>query len=249
MRRGLSLQTSTDGGLTWSQPVSVAPLSLAGAFPAIQPNGTLVIVYRTGTRNQQELAAVRSRDGGSSLEQPVLVSPIQAFVVGLRLPVLPAVDVDPSGRIWVTWHDCVRRRACLGNDVVVSTSTDGVAWSGAEARHERPDRGDSDDRGRPVRAGGWRFSTTSCVRAGIDAELVESRDAGATWGDAADASMRRRCSVPGSPTPTRERMLADYISVSYAAGGRSPSGRSHRNRSRRAQAGDLRDSVIITARL
>jgi hypothetical protein len=216
VRRGLSLQTSTDGGLTWSQPVSVAPLSLAGAFPAIQPNGTLVIVYRTGTRNRQELAAVRSRDGGSSLEQPVLVSPIRAFVVGLRLPVLPAVDVDPSGRIWVTWHDCVRRRDCLGNDVVVSTSTDGVAWS-------RPRRITS---GRTAAIPAIAADPASrrlailyyVVRpAGIDAELVESRDAGATWGTPQRLSAQTMQRA-WSPNTTQGRMLADYISVSYAAG-------------------------------
>ena len=215
-RRGSQLQTSTDGGLTWSQPVTVTPLSLAGAFPAIQPDGTLVIVYKTGTGNRRELAAVRSRDGGASLEAPVLVSPIQAFVVGLRLPVLPAVDVDRTGRILVTWHDCGRRPSCVGNDVVVSTSTDGIAWSA------------------PRRITSGRIAAIPTIAAdpttdrlailyyavgpsGIDTELVESRNGGATWSAPSRLSaqtMQRRW----IPETTQGRMLADYISISYAAG-------------------------------
>ena len=242
VRRGLSLQTSTDGGLTWSQPVSVAPLSLAGAFPAIQPNGTLVIVYKTGTRNQQELAAVRSRDGGSSLEQPVLVSPIQAFVVGLRLPVLPAVDVDPSGRIWVTWHDCVRRRACLGNDVVVSTSTDGVAWSASEAHHERPDRCDSNDRGRPCEpAAGDSLLRRASHRNRRRARRVAGRRRNlghaATPQCADDAACLDPQHDPGADACGLHLRLVRRRAAARRLGSRIGTGR------RRAQAGDLRDEA------
>ncbi|MGI9113284.1 MAG: sialidase family protein [Gaiellaceae bacterium] len=214
---GLSLQTSTDGGLTWSQPVSIAPLSLVGAFPAIQPDGTLVIVYRTGTRDREELDAVRSRDGGSTLEAPVRVSPIDAFALsGLRLPVIPSVDVDRTGRIWVAWHDCRLRRNCLGNDVVVSTSTDGIAWTAARRITNRATAAIPAIAADP--ASGKLAILYYAVRpAGIDAELVESRDAGATWGRPQRLSVQTMQRA-WSPETTLGRMLADYISVTYAAG-------------------------------
>jgi len=216
VRGGLSLQSSTDGGLTWSQPVSITPLSLVGAFPAIQPDGTLVIVYRTGTRSNEEMNAVRSRDGGASLEPPVRVGAIHAFVVGLRFPVLPSVEVDRSGQIWVTWHDCGLRPSCLGNDVVVTTSTDGIVWaplrrvtSGRIAAIPALAADPASDR--------LAILYYAVGPGGIDAELVESRNAGATWSAPQRLSaqtMQRRW----LPDTTQGRMLADYISVSYAGG-------------------------------
>ena len=212
---GLSLQTSSDGGLTWSPPVSVAPLSLVGAFPAIQPDGTLVIVYRTGGR-ALELDAVRSRDGGATLEAPVRVGAIRAFASGLRFPALPAVDVDRTGRIWVAWHDCGLRPACGGNDVVVTTSLDGATWT--------PLRRITSGRNAAIPAlaadpasGRIAILYYAIGPGGIDAELVESRNAGATW------SAPQRLSAQTMPrtwlaNTNQGRMLADYVSVSYAGG-------------------------------
>ncbi|MCP9485436.1 MAG: glycoside hydrolase [Gaiellaceae bacterium MAG52_C11] len=218
VRGGLSVQTSSDGGLTWSQPVSMAPLSVVGAFPAIQPDGTLAIVYRTGARESEELAAVRSRDGGATLEAPVRVSPIDAFAVsGLRLPVLPSVDVDRTGRIWVAWHDCRLRRACLGNDVVASTSTDGIAWTAPRRVTNGPTAAIPAIAVDPLSAK-LAILYYAVRPTGIDAELVESTNGGATWSKPRrlSAETMQRAWIPAT---TQGRMLADYISVSYGAGG------------------------------
>ena len=215
VRGGLSLQSSTDGGLTWSQPVSIAPLMLVGAFPVIQPDGTLVIVYRKVSAEAGEIAAVRSRDGGDSLEPPVVVSPADAFDVDLRLPELPSATVDPSGRIWVTWHDCKLRPRCNGNDVLASTSLDGSTWT--------PTRRITSGRNAAIPAidadpASSRIAILYyAVGIGIDAELVESFDAGATWEAPRrlSAQTMQRFWLPGT---TQGAMLADYISVSYAGG-------------------------------
>jgi len=216
VRGGLSLQSSTDGGVTWSQPTSITPLSLVGAFPAIQPDGTLVIVYRTGTRQRAEIAATRSRDGGASLEPPVRVGAADAFQVGLRLPVLPSVDVDPSGRIWATWHDCGLRPSCLGNDVVVSSSTDGLTWT--PLRRVTTGRTAAIPAIAADPASGRIAILFYAVRAaGIDAELIESRNGGSTWSTPQRLSAQTM-QRSWSPNTTQGRMLADYISVSYAGG-------------------------------
>src|SRR5207244_13540000 len=72
----------------------------------------------------------RSPNGGSSFEAPVTVAEMSArSAPGLRAPPLPALDVDRRGRLLLAWPDCRFRAGCFANDIVLSTSTDGLAWS------------------------------------------------------------------------------------------------------------------------
>jgi hypothetical protein len=48
---------------------------------------------------------------------------------GLRAPPLPALDVDRGGRLLLAWPDCRFRTGCSANDIVLSTSNDGAAWT------------------------------------------------------------------------------------------------------------------------
>lgn len=42
---------------------------------------------------------------------------------------LPSVDVDATGRVYVVWSDCRFRAGCTTNDLVMTTSVDGVSWT------------------------------------------------------------------------------------------------------------------------
>src|SRR3954454_19701916 len=68
------MSTSSDGGLTWSAPVSPAgnPKGLGGQ-PVVQPNGTVIVPFESlkGT-----IAAFRSTDGGATWSKEVPVSKI-----------------------------------------------------------------------------------------------------------------------------------------------------------------------------
>jgi hypothetical protein len=215
VRRGMSLQTSTDGGLTWSQPVTMqwAPF-LLGHFPVVRPDGTLVIVTRFGT-NERSMVAIRSRDGGATLDAPVTIGPIRLAPAGHRAPDIPAADVDASGRVWAAWHSCTARPSCDGNDVLVSSSADGVTWTP------------------PVRATTGRNASIPTIAAGpggrvgvvyyvarsggIDAEFAESRDGGRSWG-APQRLNTLTMPVSWLPNTTSGRMLADYVSLTYPGG-------------------------------
>ena len=37
--------------------------------------------------------------------------------------------IDANGQVYVVWPDCRFRSGCSSNDIVMSTSTDGVKWS------------------------------------------------------------------------------------------------------------------------
>ncbi|HWZ75621.1 MAG TPA: sialidase family protein [Candidatus Sulfotelmatobacter sp.] len=121
------MSTSTDGGLTWGVPTPTANSAAGiGGQPLVQPNGTVVVPIETGV-----MAAFLSSNGGASWTAPVTISSIQfhADAGGIRSGPLPSAAVDGGGTIWNVWEDCRFRSGCLTNDLVYSTSADGVTWS------------------------------------------------------------------------------------------------------------------------
>jgi hypothetical protein len=178
----------------------------------IRPTGELVVVFLWGTAR---VAASVSTDGGASFGSPAVVSDVQARTVrGLRVFPLPSADVDSSGRIWVVWHDCRFSAGCATNDVVIATSPDGLSWTGPTAvtsgrNGVLPAIGIQPQTGRLAIA----YYTTRA--AGIDAELVESRAGGTGFGPPRRLSAQTM-RPDWLPNTASGRMLADYISVTYA---------------------------------
>jgi hypothetical protein len=120
------MSTSTDGGLTWASPLPTADLAEGiGGQPLVQPNGTVVVPIETSV-----MSAFSSIDGGMSWTASVPISNIQfhADPGGIRSGPLPSAAVDGAGRVWTVWQDCRFRSKCSTNDLVYSTSTDGVTW-------------------------------------------------------------------------------------------------------------------------
>jgi hypothetical protein len=121
------MSTSRDGGLTWGAAMATANRSFGiGGQPLVQPNGTVVVpIEITG------ISAFTSTNGGASWSAPVTVANIQSHndAGGIRSGPLPSAAVDGAGTIWVVWEDCRFRSSCATNDLVYSTSSDGVHWS------------------------------------------------------------------------------------------------------------------------
>jgi hypothetical protein len=209
----LAVVTSLDGGLTWSLPVGIPVTDAVGAFPVIRPNGELVVVTLVGTRR---IGSSVSVDGGATFSSGTTVAEIEYHSPrGLRFFPLPSADVDPSGRVWVTWHDCEFSAGCEENSVVVSTSADGRTWTA-------PRRITS---GRDTFLPAIGIHPTSgrvaivyyVLRAsgGIDVEIVESRAAAAGFAPPRRLSAQTM-QVEWLPNTVSGHMLADYLSVHYA---------------------------------
>ncbi len=209
----LAVLTSRDGGLTWSQPAGVPLTDAVGVFPVIRPDGDLVLTFLW---NGRRIGSAVSTDGGATFGEPVIVAEVQARRArGLRFFPLPSADVDPTGRVWATWHDCRFSRGCTSNSVVVATSADGRTWTqparittGRNAM--LPAVGIHPTNGRAA-------FLYHVVRSGnlVDVELVEVGP-----GRRSLAPPRRLSAQTMRPTwmPTTVsgRMLADYLSVHYA---------------------------------
>jgi hypothetical protein len=121
------MSTSSDGGLIWSAATATASQTTGiGAVPQVQPNGTVIVPLETSN-----MSAFVSTDGGTNWSAPVTISNIQLHVDagGIRSGPLPGSAVDGAGTVWVIWEDCRFRVGCATNDLVYSTSSDGVNWS------------------------------------------------------------------------------------------------------------------------
>jgi hypothetical protein len=128
------MSTSSDGGLTWGPATATANgADGIGGQPLVQPNGTVIVPIEEITGNGQaaSMAAYLSADGGVSWSAPVTVATIQfhADAGGIRSGPLPSAAVDGAGAVWIVWEDCRFRATCSTNDLVYSTSADGVSWS------------------------------------------------------------------------------------------------------------------------
>jgi hypothetical protein len=216
-------QYTTDGGVTWSPAVRAGNV-LVGTQPVVQPNGTLVVVagdYRNEDALSGFMIALRSTDGGATFTR-FTVSDLQAFDNDpMRAIALPSLDSDSAGTIYAVWHDCRFHANCTGNDLVLSTSTDGATWtaptrvtSGSNAFIP----GLAADPARPghlavvyVHDYNGSCRSNACL---LGASIVQSRDGGKTW-----SAPQRLDAQPFStnwlPRAEGGRMVGDYFSTSY----------------------------------
>ena len=219
-------QFSTDGGLTWSPPVRAGSV-LVGTQPVVRPDGTLVVVagdYRGNAALSGSMVALRSTDGGATFTR-IAVSDFQAANNDpMRAIALPSVDVDSNGTIYAVWDDCRFRPGCTRNDLVISTSADGLTWTAPARIPLVPDTTTSSisafipglaaDPARPGHLGlVYAFYPSGSSTLGIG--FLQSRDGGKTW----NARVRldaQPMQVAWVPRADGGRMVGDYFSTSFA---------------------------------
>jgi hypothetical protein len=220
------MSTSTDGGLTWG-PKRTPGGTGVGGQPVVQPNGNVVVPYEGGAG----IRSFRSIDGGDTWQTSVPVASVSEHGVAgnLRTSPLPSAEVAGDGKVYVAWQDCGFRSGCTSNDIVYSTSMDGVAWT-AKVRvpidptnstvdHFIPgfavDRSTSGSSTR-LALGYYYYPVAGCTSATcqLTVGFTSSTDGGATW------TQPRKVAGPVSLTwiagTNQGRMVGDYMSTSFA---------------------------------
>ena len=127
------MSTSHDGGMSWSAPVHPAGGQVGnGGQPQVQPNGTVIVPIQSGPAIPlANVSAFRSTDGGVSWSAPVTFNDTNEHnVSGFRTGTLSSA-IDGAGKVYVAQINCDFRTACAENDLVLSTSNDGLNWSQA----------------------------------------------------------------------------------------------------------------------
>jgi hypothetical protein len=226
----LEMYRSSDGGLTWSAS-SAPPASVIGGQPLVQPNGHIVMPIDDG--NEGSVESFVSVDGGATYAGPFPVSPISSHAEAgnLRSGPLPSAEIDGAGKVYVVWGDCRFRAGCAGNDIVMSTSTDGITWSpvtripiGTVADgHDNFLPGIAVDKGTSGGTGHlaltyYFYPQSNCTgfSCQLDVGFVSSQTGGATWGTA--VQLAGQMSLRWLPNTSQGRMVGDYMSTSFAGG-------------------------------
>ena len=222
------MSTSTDGGQTWSVPISTAGHDKGlGGQPVVQPNGTVVVPFES---LNGKIEAFTSQDGGQSWSKGVAVASIRFHRVDgdLRTSPLPSAEIDANGRVYVSWEDCRFRVKCSSNDIVFTTSTNATTW-GAPARvpidpvtsgvdHFIP--GLAVD---PTTAGNtahlaltyYFYPDASCGGAcRLEVGYISSPDGGAHWGP--PKTLAGPMSLSEIAATSQGPMVGDYISTSFS---------------------------------
>ena len=231
----MQMVTSTDGGLTWGPIRDGGCSSGLGGQPVVQPNGNVIVPFSANGGAQY---SIRSTDGGNSWGGCTLVANVNEHGVAgnIRTFSLPSAEVAGDGRVYLAWQDCRFRSGCPANDIVYSSSLDGLTWSAVTRIPIDPTSSGIDhflpgiavDKNTSggsthLAVGYYYFPVSNCTRVSVACQLtvgfVSSLDAGATW------TTGRQISPPMNvawiANTNQGRMVGDYISTSFTADGKA----------------------------
>jgi hypothetical protein len=197
----------------------------------VQPNGTVSVPIASAF--QGGLMAFSSSNGGVSWTASSWITGINEHAVagGLRTSPLPSAAMDASGKIYLAWQDCRFEAACSANDIVMSTTTDGVHWS-AVTRIPANQVGSGVDHfipGIAVKPGtagssaqialsyyyypGANCASQTCQ---LDVGFVSSIDGGVLWSTA--GHLAGPMSLGSIASTSQGQMVGDYIATTFAGG-------------------------------
>jgi hypothetical protein len=225
----LEMAVSSDGGQTWKQS-TVPSAGVIGGQPLVQPNGNVIVPIDNAVQTAVE--SFVSTDGGASYSGPNAISGIANHTEAgsLRSGPLPTAELDGAGKVYVAWSDCRFISGCSANDIVFSSSSDGVNWS-AVARvpidptssgvdHFLPglavDRSTSGASARLALAY-YDYPSTNCSTAScrLDVGFVSSADGGSSW--TAPTQLAGPSTLNELANTDQGFMVGDYISTSFAS--------------------------------
>lgn len=225
------MSTSRDGGASWSAPIAPSgrPTGLGGQ-PLVQPDGKVIVPFF----GFSSLEAFSSANGGTNWSKATRIAQIRVHRVAANMRSgsgLLSSAMDASGTIYLAWQDCRFRARCSANDIVLSTSANGTAWSRVRripidaatsgTDHFIPGIGvDPATSGRTAKIGLYYyfFPSARCQAATCKLEVgyISSANGGKTW--SAPATVAGPMKVSQIASTDQGNMVGDYITTAVSRG-------------------------------
>lgn len=229
----LYMSTSTDGGATWGAPKTTGGNDYGiGGNPIVLPNGNVVVPFADFNGG---MSAFLSTNGGQSWTRAsqFASAPSHGPAGGLRDSGLPSAAIDGGGRVFVAWEDCRYESGCSANDMVFSSSTDGTTWTAVSRIPINPIGSGIDHFisgvGADLHTSGntahvgltyYYYPVSNCGNScQLYAGFTLSQDGGQTWTPGRQLTPPMQLSW--LPQTFSGRMVADYVTTVYPAGGRA----------------------------
>jgi BNR repeat-like domain len=226
----IEMSTSSDGGVTWSKESTTANSDFGiGGVPLVLPNGTVVVPIN-GFNG--DVIAFTSTDGGKTWKGAVNVGTDNSHGEGggIRSAGLIAAAVDAAGKVYVAWPDCRYRSGCSANDIVYSTSKNGVKWTAVkrvpiDATSSTVDHFIIGLGVTPGTKGAkanvalvyYYYPVSNCnADCQLYAGFIQSASAGKTW--SAPVTLAGPMQLGWLPQTFSGYMVADYVAVGFGKG-------------------------------
>jgi hypothetical protein len=179
------------------------------------------------------MLAFLSTDGGSTWSSTTIISTISDHIVAgnLRNLALPMSAIDAAGVMYVVWPDCRFRTGCSSNDIVLSTSSNGMTWT-APVRIPIDPVSSTVDHFLPAIAADPSSSGSSAHLAlvyhnypeaacteldcALNVAYVTSQDGGASW--SVPSQLAGPMSLGWLANTKFGEMVGDYVGVAYSLG-------------------------------
>jgi hypothetical protein len=214
--------------LTWGAAKATAAGDFGiGVNPVVQPNGTVIVGFADFNGG---MSAFMSTNGGQSWNAAVSIStaPSHGEAGNLRSAGLPSTAIDGAGTVYVSWPDCRFESSCAANDIVYSSSTDGIHWSSVVRVPIDPINSGVDHfihgMGIDPKTSGssahmgityYYYPVANCGNScTLYAGWTQSKDGGATWTKGVQISH----GMPLSWLPNSQNglMVADYVATVFS---------------------------------
>jgi hypothetical protein len=230
----IQMSTSSDGGLTWGAALPTANHAHGiGGQPLVQPGGTVIVSIEGFASRNGDMMSFTSTDGGASWSAVTKIAAVRFHTPagGIRAGILPSAEIDGAGNVYVVWPDCHFEAGCSANDLVFSTSSDGVNWSavtripldpiGSGVDHFIPglavDKSTSDGSAHLV-VTFYFYPNANCTTSTcqLDVGDATSVDGGAMW--TSNTQIAGPMSLNWLANTSQGVMVGDYISTSFLGG-------------------------------
>jgi hypothetical protein len=223
----IQMSTSSDGGKTWGPKLTTADSAAGnGGLPMVQPNGNVIVPIDDPFLSS--VLAFKSTNGGKSWSATVRITPIMEHGIagGMRASPLIAAQVDAAGTVYVAWADCRFRPKCTSNDIVMTTSKDGVTWTTTARIPIDVVTGPVDHfiPGLSIKPGTsgktahialtyYYFLPAACSVCTLRVGYVTSADGGAKW--TAAKVLAKGIDTTWLPSTTSGQMVGDYMTSAF----------------------------------